>query len=186
MRIFKHLIIAPKQAQQGFTLVELVTIIILLGIVSIAAVPRFTGTDGFTEYALQKRLISALRNVQLKSMYDTRSDYCYKMIINTSSGNTGFGPTTSSYLAGQQVSSCSNAVDASSNDFLRASSAEIEGEGITFTALDGSTPISFIQFSNLGYAQTSAGSCAGGCTFSFTGESSADICIASEGYIYAC
>jgi MSHA pilin protein MshC len=176
-----------KQAQQGFTLIELITVIIVLGIVALAATSRFTGSSGYSEFALQKRFVSALRNTQLKAMYDTRSDFCYKINLITGGGSTAsFGPSSKSYLTGQEVTSCGTTIDITSPGFLRSEAGEINADSLVFTALDNTTAITYIQFDNLGRAVTSAGSCASMCEFTFTGDSEAKVCVADQGYVYAC
>ncbi|MFT4652967.1 MAG: MSHA pilin protein MshC [Kangiellaceae bacterium] len=187
MRRVKRFQIAPIQAQQGFTLVELVTVVIVLGILALVIIPRFTSNSGFVEYALQKRFMASLRNIQLKAMYDTRSDFCYK--INLVLGNTSsasFGPSTTNYVSGNHIASCGTAVDISSPLYLRTQAGEINANDITFTAQDSGAAITYVQFDNIGRAYTSAGTCATGCTFTFTGQSSAQVCIADQGYVYAC
>ncbi len=172
-------------AQQGFTLVELITVVILLSIIAIAVVPRFTGSSGYSEFALQKRLLSALRNTQLKAMYDTRTDFCYKLVF-AAPLEPAFGPTTHSYLDGNQAASCGNTIDFSSDSFLRTDEGEVAASNVSFSAQDNTAAITFIQFDNLGRAITSAGSCASACTFTFTDESAAKVCVEDEGYVHAC
>lgn len=181
----EHTNVAALRSQRGFTLVELITIIILLGIVGIAVVPRFTGTSGFAEYAIQKRMINALRNIQLKAMYDTRANFCYKLLLDTDS-SPEFGPPTGSFLSGQETASCGSAIDFTSDAFLRSDAGEIASEALNLASTDGTNNISYIQFSSLGKPVTSASNCALGCTLSITGEDTVNVCIASEGYIYAC
>jgi MSHA pilin protein MshC len=176
---------SPISAQHGFTLVELMTVVILLSIVAIVAVPRFTGSSGYTEYAMQKRLLGALRSIQLKAIYDTRPEFCYKLVIDTST-SPEFGPSTASYLTGNDAVSCANAIDYSAAEFTRSDLGEIANDGLTFSAFDAGIQINYIQFDNIGRASTDAGACAANCMFSFSGERSASVCVASEGYIYAC
>jgi MSHA pilin protein MshC len=54
--------------QTGFTLVELIVVIILLGILSVYAAPRLFGTSGFSVYAAQEQAITIIRQIQLGSM----------------------------------------------------------------------------------------------------------------------
>ncbi len=178
---------APIQVQQGFTLVELVTVVMVLGILALTISPRFADTTGFAEYALQKRLMSSLRNIQLKAMYDTRSDFCYKInVVTGSSSAASFSPSTTNYLPGNNIASCGTDLDATGPSFLRSNAGEINAEGIAFSALDNATAITYVQFDSVGRAYTSAGTCAAGCTFTFTGQSAAKVCIADQGYVYAC
>ncbi|WP_416307203.1 prepilin-type N-terminal cleavage/methylation domain-containing protein [Neptunicella sp. SCSIO 80796] len=56
---------------RGFTLVELIVVIIIVGILSVVAAARFQGKGGFSGFASQKQLVSALRNIQQQAMQDT-------------------------------------------------------------------------------------------------------------------
>jgi MSHA pilin protein MshC len=75
-----------KKSLCGFTLVELVTVILLLGILSAVILPRFSSRDGFAEYAVRDQLISTFRLAQQRAMYD-HSGACYRLFINSD----GFG-----------------------------------------------------------------------------------------------
>lgn len=82
--------------QQGFTLIELVSIIVILGILAVSAAPKFTGRSGFVEQALRDQIISTLRFAQQRAMYD-HSGNCYRVVIASSGiqaqrGNTSINP----------------------------------------------------------------------------------------------
>ncbi|WP_371193521.1 type II secretion system protein [Glaciecola sp. SC05] len=174
-----------RQQQRGFSLVELITVIIVLGTVAIVAAPRFSSTDTFAEYALQQRLQTAMRTIQIQSMYDTRPNYCYK--INFVSGNaSAFGPPTQNFQAGNETQSCATIIDYSVPRYLRTDANELSAQGINLEALDSGLNITQITFNSLGQPFTSAGSCAGGCEFTFSGGDSAKLCVSSEGYVHAC
>ncbi|WP_198677903.1 type IV pilin protein [Aliidiomarina shirensis] len=55
----------------GFTLVELVIIIVVLGILSVTAAPRIFGDRGVEETTLEPRILSMLRLQQQRAMQDT-------------------------------------------------------------------------------------------------------------------
>ena len=69
----------------GFSLIELVSVIILLGIVATVVFPRFSSRDGFAEYAIRDQFISLYRLAQQRAMYD-HSANCYSINVD----NTGF------------------------------------------------------------------------------------------------
>ncbi|MBL4826892.1 MAG: type II secretion system protein [Spongiibacteraceae bacterium] len=75
------------EQQQGFTLVELVAVIVLLGVLTVTVAPRFMGTDTFSQFAARDQILSAYRYAQQRSMLD-RSGSCYQLLIDS----TGFGP----------------------------------------------------------------------------------------------
>ncbi len=54
----------PRNAAQGFTLIELVSVIIILGILSVSAVGLFADKEGFRAAAVKNQLISSLRLTQ--------------------------------------------------------------------------------------------------------------------------
>jgi MSHA pilin protein MshC len=76
-----------RREAQGFSLVELVTVIILLGVLSVTVIPLFSSRDGYSEYAVRDQLISAFRYAQQRAMYDQGGD-CYQFYFD----GDGFGP----------------------------------------------------------------------------------------------
>ena len=54
--------------KQGFTLVELVIVIIVLGILTAVALPKLLGKSAFEDYTVKDQLIARLRLVQLQNM----------------------------------------------------------------------------------------------------------------------
>ena len=53
---------------KGFTLVELVLVIVLLGVLSVSIAPVLFSRPGFSEYTFRDRLISLLQTMQLQAM----------------------------------------------------------------------------------------------------------------------
>ena len=54
--------------QKGFTLVELIVVIVILGILSVVALPRFFDQQGYKDRAFQDELVSALRYAQKRAV----------------------------------------------------------------------------------------------------------------------
>lgn len=120
-------------SQRGFTLVELVVTMILIGIVASVAMPRFMGFGGFNARALDDRARSVVRLGQKQAIAKRRVVYvviaagsvsaCFDAacatpvpdpsgngnLVATASGNVSFSPATSFWFdgLGAPYSSCS-------------------------------------------------------------------------------
>ncbi len=57
-----------RHSALGFTLMELILVIVLLSIVALSASSRFIGKGSFSAYAVQDQAISVIRQVQLNRM----------------------------------------------------------------------------------------------------------------------
>lgn len=175
-----------SKAQAGFTLLELIIVVLLLGVLAVYAAPRFTGVGGYSEYTYQNRLISVLRNMQIRAMQDSRPDFCHQVnFINTPS-QIAFGPASMNYMAGNAAASCATSIDFSAPEFLRTSPSEIIESSVAMTVQDGGSLITSIGFNSLGSPLSSAANCSAGCSVSFLGQSLVRVCIESQGYIHAC
>ncbi len=56
------------QYHRGFTLIELVLVIVLIGVLAVTAAPRFFTASGYDQIAARDELIQLLRQAQLQSM----------------------------------------------------------------------------------------------------------------------
>ena len=54
--------------RSGFTLVELITVLVILGVLSAVVAPRFVGLDAFNAEAAKQRLLTGLRYAQQQAM----------------------------------------------------------------------------------------------------------------------
>lgn len=75
-----------KRFTQGFTLIELVIVIIVLGVLAATAIPKFSNRSGFEDYTVRDQLIARLRLVQLQGMNADPADgatknACYWLVV---------------------------------------------------------------------------------------------------------
>lgn len=120
-----------RSSALGFTLMELILVIVLLSILSLYAASRFMGKGSVSAFALQEQAISVIRQVQVNRMQS-----------NTSTTDTNFQLQVSSSCIGS-VAACSlsgNAKDARS-DLVEDSTA-------TFSLNGATSPISFDLLGN--------------------------------------
>ncbi|WP_339720773.1 prepilin-type N-terminal cleavage/methylation domain-containing protein [uncultured Paraglaciecola sp.] len=168
----------------GFTLIELIVVIILISILSVSVFSRFTGTSGFSEYTYQARLVSALRNMQSRALYDNRDGYCFKINIDTT--DAAFGPPTLDYIsetATAMSGTCSISIDFSNPNYLTTTPTEMAGEGV---GLSTQPSFNSIDFDDLGRPILENADCNATCKITLIGEAAVSVCIESQGYIHAC
>ena len=153
---------------RGFSLVELVAVIVLIGIVSVFIIPRFSGKDVFADYATQDLIIAAARIAQQRAMYDHAAGSCYRLAIN---GNV---------LGAQRY-------DGVSYNYIGPAEWQ---SGIT---LDNEVSVgdTVVYFDDLGSAIASSGAnCTGTQTptaaaIAITGAANLQVCIYSSGHVQA-
>jgi MSHA pilin protein MshC len=70
--------------KRGFTTIELVTVIIIVGILAVNVLPRFDGTASYEAHTHRAQLISALRLTQQRAMQQTNTTYgyCHEIIFD--------------------------------------------------------------------------------------------------------
>ena len=152
----------------GFTLVELVAVIILAGILAVTIGGRFFSGSDIDVYAARELLLGHLRRLQLDALNNGAG--CFQMLLLTDR----YGPP--------DLNPCTASADFSSGYF--------DGRGTDpyrASRLDGDAPLSLpsgrfdLRFDSWGRP---AGDCAGGCILTFNGAISLQLRIEAEGYIH--
>lgn len=69
--------------ERGFTTLELIVTLIIIGIVSVTVIPRFYKSSDFEQYGYQKELVVKLRAIQLRAMQQAHSDTCKRIFFST-------------------------------------------------------------------------------------------------------
>ena len=125
----------PMRCHRGFSFIELVAVIILIGIITTVVVTRFSSRDGFSEYAVRDQFISAFRYAQQRAMYD-HSGNCYSLNIDSA----GFSPQRNGidFAANSQLTFSG---DYSTLSISPAAAIYFDGLGSSYTADCGDTPI---------------------------------------------
>ncbi|OED88651.1 prepilin-type N-terminal cleavage/methylation domain-containing protein [Vibrio crassostreae] len=149
----------------GFTLVELIIVIIILGIISTFAASRFVGTSSYSTFTAQEQTISVIRQIQVNRMQS-----------NVSAANDSFRLAINSNCLGS-VTACSlNLSNSAQKSQADARSDYVRISDITFSPAN-----TVIDFDLLGNPSVSAGV---NITINSTSSNnSAQVCINSQGYV---
>lgn len=59
------------QHHAGFTLIELIVVLIIIGVLAVSLVPRFFTSSGTSEYLYRNQALNLLRRVQMQAMQCT-------------------------------------------------------------------------------------------------------------------
>ena len=151
-----------KAFYRGFSIIELVVVIIILGILSATVAPKLFTSKGYSEYAYRSDAISKLRLIQTRAMQQG-SGGCYQVMLTSSK----LGKVT-----------CDASPVFVNQDEQRATVVEISSDDeVTFSPSG-----KIFTFDSMGRPNVNGEKEA--ITITVNGDQSLDILIESEGYIH--
>lgn len=154
---------------RGFTLIELIIVILLISIMAVTVVPKFLSSKGFEEYTYRDELITKLRAIQLRVMQQTNNSTCQTIQVNSSViGLLATTPNAATCEAGYAGDTTTTTIN--------------DNHNVNFTI---SEELSSFSFSSLGRPTGCAAITPCEIMLTVAGESSLAIKINIEGYIYA-
>jgi MSHA pilin protein MshC len=172
----------------GFTLVELIIVLIILGVLSVTVIPKFFGPSLFDSYTIRDQAMSALRTMQLRAMQMTADNSCH--YINISATKLDLAPPTPTAIPMPITHVCSTAPDTVNNPDYLVVQIDSSTTDLRFEAKDGqaiATSFTYIKFDDLGRASNL--NCTNTCKISIKEASlvaETAICISGQGAIYGC
>ena len=167
--------------QRGFTLIELVTVIILIGILAVNVLPKFGGTASYEAHTHRAQLISALRLTQQRAMQQTDqqavngvSPYCHHIVFDGQKARYGVPDRLN----------CNELTFNSGWDKDKdIAGHEVDSRYDISFAVQGLANPAVVSFDWMGRP---LGDCDGGCTIEVTSAvETLEITIEAEGYIHA-
>jgi len=177
----------------GFSLIELIVVIILVGILAVTTLPKQMGRGGVHEIVVSDQIYGVLQRFQTQSMQQTNNDptaaasqigLCQQFIVSTKAvGLADDHPCDIGSTLSLNAPEQANRYLLSSSDQL---SIHLYDQGISFGGTEVSLPAIY-SFNSLGQLQDAAGMrMPDGIRIEIQGEDRAKVCVNSEGFIHSC
>ncbi len=120
------------QASRGFTMIELVTVLVIIGIISAVALPRFFSADSFNDRGFYTEVINAMRfSQQLAVAINCNT----RVVLNSNSYNITLDDDPSTCSGNSFTTPARNPVTGESGFSGSSSNVSITPATVTFNAL---------------------------------------------------
>ncbi|MDX1677892.1 type II secretion system protein [Arsukibacterium sp.] len=153
------------QRHTGFTLIELIVVLVIIGVLAVSLVPRFFDGSGTNEYLYRDQAFSLVQRRQIQAMQCTN---CFPVGVQVDS--ISINPAGSPGCENTATRLCISNRDRSS----------VQLSPTAFTV--------DLYFNNLGQPIGKGGAriCQNSCQINVQGSVTLSICIEYEGYIHLC
>lgn len=146
---------------RGFTLVELIVVIIILGVLAVSLVPRFFSSSGSSEVFARAQALAVLQRVQQQALQCTSAD-------------PAICPQLQLQLTIDRLGTSAACLNDASHLCLTGTNLQLQ------TQPDGLTILSFDSWGR------AAQCAAAGCQIIVQGAQASRICIETQGFIHLC
>lgn len=151
-----------RSQHRGFTLIELIVVLVLIGVLAVSVVPRFFDASGTSEYLYRDQTLNILRRIQMQAMQCTTD--CTVPGVSVLIDRIYIG--TGNVCLNDATHLCIGERDSSSIEIAR-------------TGFNGQ-----LNFDNNGRPLSNCAT--GTCRITIEGAVTLPICIEAEGYIHPC
>ena len=170
-------------ANSGFTLVELITVITLVGILSVVAVPRMVGRDSFGNEEVARSLLGSARLAQQHALSHT-DEAVQLAVARTTDGydfeitRDGGGTPVTVYSLLSAYPKVDLSVAAGS-----LTSTLVVGQTLTL-AFTSRSDLNSVSLAGSPLSSVASGSVDGGVGVTINGNSTSLVCVAASGYAH--